>query len=74
MGKKSLRILPLVAFFLLSAAFRTLETTVYLCTTGEVYHYDRACRGLSPCKHEIISVSKEEAVGKYGRRICGWED
>ncbi len=54
-------------------SFRTPENTVYLCSTGEVYHYNRSCRGLNNCKHEIFSVSKEEAVNKYGRRSCGWE-
>jgi hypothetical protein len=69
--KKYLRVLPLGIFFLLFSASRALEVMVYLCATGQVYHCDRS---LSPCKHEIFSVTKEEALNKYGRRICGWED
>jgi hypothetical protein len=73
---KCLRLLTLVIFFSVLSSFRSPEGKVYLCMSNaaEVYHYSRDCRGLSNCKHEIIEVSKEEAVNSYGRRICGWED
>lgn len=69
-----MRAFLLVAFFTFLFAFRSPESTVYLCSTGTAYHHDRSCRGLSQCKHEIITVTQEEAVNKYGRKICGWED
>jgi len=70
------RLVLLVIFFSVLSSFRSPEGKVYLCMSNAaaVYHYNRSCRGLSNCKHEIIEVSKEEAVNNYGRRICGWED
>ena len=47
-----------------------LQTEVYICVTGEVYHSTRNCRGLNSAKHKVIKVSKEEAIKKYKRRPC----
>ena len=44
--------------------------TVYICVTGEVYHASTSCRGLRNAKHDIISVSKDDAINKYKRRAC----
>lgn len=48
------------------------EATVYICDskTASVYHSGEGCRGLNNCKHEIIEVTKKDAVNVYGRRAC----
>jgi hypothetical protein len=48
---------------------------VYLCNSigGKKYHYTKNCRGLSNCKHDIISVSLKKAQ-TLGKTLCGWED
>jgi len=54
----------------------TIPTTVYICLSpgAKKYHYNRSCRGLNNCTHEIKSVSKGSAEGEYGLELCGWED
>ncbi|MDB5257953.1 MAG: hypothetical protein JWM14_2648 [Chitinophagaceae bacterium] len=54
----------------------TIPTTVYICLSpgAKKYHYDRDCRGLGNCTHEIKAVSKGSAEGEYGLELCGWED
>ncbi len=56
----------------LSSAFRTSENSVYICDTktSEVYHITKSCNALGRCKHEIITVTKEEAEKKLGKRAC----
>lgn len=51
------------------------ETSVYLYDScgGKKYHYEKNCRGLSNCQHEIIKVTLEQAK-KRGKTLCGWED
>lgn len=68
--KKSFAIL-----FLLVLMSFTIPTTVYICLSpgAKKYHYDRGCRGLNNCTHEINSVSKAAAEDK-GLGLCGWED
>lgn len=48
---------------------------VYICDSENAvaYHLVKECRGIKPCKEEILYVSKEDAV-KRGLRLCGWED
>ncbi|MDF2455561.1 MAG: hypothetical protein K0R51_1554 [Cytophagaceae bacterium] len=68
--KKTFAILALLVL----TAF-TIPTTVYICLSpgGKKYHYDRGCRGLNNCTHEIKAVSKGDAEGR-GLDLCGWED
>lgn len=68
--KKSL----LVCFLLVLMSF-TIPTTVYICLSpgAKKYHYDRGCRGLNNCTHEIKSVSVGDAESR-GLDLCGWED
>lgn len=70
----------LVLTFLTLTSFSTQtrtesQTSVYLCDSsgGKKYHFDKGCRGLSNCQHEIKKVTLEEAK-KLGKTICGWED
>jgi len=53
-----------------------LPTTVYICLSpgAKKYHYDKSCRGLNNCIHEIKAVSKGTAENQYGLELCGWED
>lgn len=44
--------------------------TVYICTTGKVYHSTRSCKGLRNAKHPVIAMSRSDAISQYGRRAC----
>jgi hypothetical protein len=59
-----------------SMTFGDDASTVYICVSKSsyAYHYDSSCRGLSRCKHEVRRVSVNDAVTKYGRKLCGYED
>jgi len=65
--------------FLVMTSFRASvispQLSVYLCnsTGGKKYHYNKSCRGLSSCQHEIIKVTLQEAQ-KRGKTLCGYED
>lgn len=63
----------LLTFSLLSAPFlKTGEEKVYVCNnkTSEVYHTNRQCKALHKCSHEIIDITKSDAINKYGKRAC----
>ena len=47
-------------------------TDVYICKGGSAYAYHKTdnCRWLHNCTHEIVQVTVEEAVDKYGRKPC----
>lgn len=63
----------LLTLSLLSAPFlKTGDEIVYLCNskTSEVYHTNRQCKALKKCSHEIIEVTKADAINKYGKRAC----
>ena len=64
-----------ILLLLVLTAF-TIPTTVYICLSpgAKKYHYDRGCRGLNNCNHEIKAVSKGAAEGEYGLGVCGWEN
>jgi hypothetical protein len=48
------------------------EATVYICDSKSsyAYHSGKSCSGIKKCKHDVLSVSKSEAVNTYGRRAC----
>lgn len=50
------------------------EVKVFICLGGTAYayHYTRSCKGLAQCRHQIVQVTKDEAVQKYGRKACGY--
>lgn len=50
-------------------------TTVYVCNSSgaKKYHYKETCRGLSACKHEIVTMNRDSAENK-GLGVCGWEN
>lgn len=56
----------------LSSSFRSPADAVYICDnkTSVVYHVTKSCNALGHCKHEIITVTKEEAEKKFGKRAC----
>lgn len=63
----------LITAFLVSGAFSAKsveggETMVYICTTGEVYHATKDCRGLKNATHKIKQVPLSEAAKT--RRAC----
>jgi hypothetical protein len=74
--KKALRVLLLIPVLFVFSSFQGNETMVYLCdsSSATAYHFNRNCRGLSNCKHEIIKVTKQDAIDNYERKLCGWED
>lgn len=53
-------------------AFKPGENKVYVCDskTSVAYHEYKDCRGLQKCTHEIVYVTKKDAVNKYGKRAC----
>ena len=44
------------------------DTTVYIVSTGKVYHSTKSCRGLKNAKHKIQTVSLKES--QKTRRPC----
>lgn len=54
---------------------KSTATTVYVCNSSgaKKYHYKETCRGLSACKHEIVTMNRESAENK-GLGVCGWEN
>ena len=46
----------------------------FLSPKATAYHLNQFCQGLNRCTHEVVVVSKGEAVLKYNRRLCGYED
>ncbi len=60
-------------------AFRSstlAETYVYICISENAYayHLDDTCRGLKSCSKEQKKVPLSEAINKYSRKRCGWEN
>lgn len=51
------------------------SSSVYICVSRSAtkYHYDKDCRGLKNCKHEVKKTTLSEAK-KAGYTLCGWED
>ncbi len=65
-----------VIYFLLALAlsisFKAPDEKVYVChsSTSVAYHENKECRGLDSCKHEIIYITKKEAIENHGKRAC----
>lgn len=70
---KYLLLLP-IFFSLFNQNVYIKKGDVYLCDSegGKKYHYSKNCRGLSNCKHKIISVSLKKAIS-LGKGKCGYE-
>lgn len=51
------------------------DKKVYVCISPneKVYHIDENCPALKRCKHDIIEVTKVDAIGEYKRVLCGDE-
>ena len=67
---KSLKNLVLGVF--LTVSFTGADTSVYVCnsSTSVAYHVTKTCSGLNRCTHEIITVTKNDAVNSYKKRAC----
>jgi len=61
------------SFFLLSFS-QSSNGVVFVCdsSTSYAYHSYQNCRGLNRCKHQIISVTENQAqnMGKRPCKIC----
>lgn len=70
---KNLLLLP-IFFSLFNQNVYIKTGDVYLCDSvgGKKYHYSKSCRGLSNCKHKIITVSLKKAIS-LGKGKCGHE-
>lgn len=71
---KSLLLIP----FLLLGSLKEPKPSaeyVYICVSKDAskYHFDKYCRGLQRCTHEIERTTKSDAVYR-GYSICGYED
>ena len=64
-----------LGIFLTLTSFNVEKAEVYICNSkgSKKYHYSETCRGLNPCKHEIIKKSLKDAKA-LGLTLCGWED
>lgn len=71
---KNILLISFVAILNLNGTSIT-KSDVYLCDSpgGKKYHYNKSCRGLSNCKHEIIKVTLKKAQ-TLGKTLCGYED
>jgi hypothetical protein len=72
-GKKpAIIVIKLVLTFLLFTSFKPGTTDVYVChsTASVAYNVSKNCKGLNRCTHEIIYVSKIDAVDKYGKELA----
>lgn len=66
-------LLIFISFLLLS--FNQNAQKVFICDSSgaKKYHYSETCRGLNPCKHQIIKIAIEDAKAKK-LTLCGWEE
>ena len=73
---KQLITILFTVLLLLGTGASQADKLVYICDSqaSVAYHIDRNCRGLARCKHDILKVSRTDAIQKYGRRLCGYED
>lgn len=67
---KHLRVLGFA--FILLVSFKPSTEKVFICNSSSAvaYHDTKLCNGLNRCTHEILEVTKKEAIDKYGRRAC----
>lgn len=68
----------LILFIILFASLgmsNSSDKKVYVCISPneKVYHIDENCPALKRCKHDIIEVTKVDAIGEYKRVLCGDE-
>jgi len=49
---------------------------VFVCDSegSTKYHLKKNCKGLEKCKHEVLKITKEEAIKKGKTELCGFED
>ena len=71
-----LLVVIILSFYLVTSCNSAVENGVHICVSPHAiaYHHNVDCIGLSSCTHEIRTVSKEEAIGKFNRDLCGYED
>ena len=68
----------LILFIILFASVGMTNSSgknVYVCISPneKVYHIDENCPALKRCKHDIIEVTKADAIGEYKRVLCSDE-
>jgi hypothetical protein len=78
--KKALAIVGIIAISIITSAYAynssesntyaanysESDPTVYICTTGKVYHLNRNCKGLANCKRPVRAIKKSQT----DRRPC----
>lgn len=49
---------------------------VFICDSESAtkYHLKSNCKGLEKCDHEVLKITKEEAIKKGKTELCGYED
>jgi len=49
---------------------------VFVCDSegSTKYHLKKNCKGHEKCEHEILKITKEEALKKGKTELCGYED
>jgi len=59
---------------ILCLAFKSASQMVLICVspTSYAYHVDY-CQGLNKCTHDVIRVTQDQAINKYGKyKACGY--
>ena len=61
-----------VILFLSLGISHSSDQMVYMCISPneKVFHLDEKCPALKRCKHDIIEITKVDAVGEYHRVLC----
>lgn len=49
---------------------------VFVCDSENAtkYHLKSNCKGLEKCDHDVLKLTKEEAIKKGKTELCGYED
>jgi len=72
-------ILLLLSVILISADSLTRHSEskkVFICDSESAtkYHLKANCKGLEKCDHDVLKITKEEAIKKGKTELCGYED
>jgi len=65
--------LPLLLFVHFNLPGSRQAEMVYVCVspTSIAYHKSKdGCKGIQACTHQIIKISKADAINKYKYRAC----
>jgi len=52
------------------------EKKVFICDSegSTKYHLKKNCKGLEKCEHDILKLTKADAIKQGKTELCGYED